>query len=68
MKLTVFGSDVPNESTGNESSNCLYPSGTLGVNVKNREGENVDSVILDVHELDYGADCDCYMANIRSAS
>lgn len=68
MKLTVFGSDIPNESTGNESSNCLYPSGTLGVNVKNKEGENIDSVILDVHELDYGADCDCYMASIRSAS
>ena len=65
-KLTVFGSDVPNESATNHSNSCLYPSGTLGVDVKDGEKGNIDSVILDVYELDYGADCECYMANIRS--
>ena len=67
-KLTVFGSDVPNESATNHSNSCLYPSGTLGVNVKDGEKGNIDSVILDVYELDYGADCECYMASVSTST
>ena len=67
-KLTVFGSDVPNESATNHSNSCLYPSGTLGVNVKDGEKGNIDSVILDVYELDYGADCECYMASVSTGT
>ena len=67
-KLSIFGSDIPNESETNQSSNCLYPSGTLGVNVKDEVEENKDSVILDVYELDYGPDCNCYMASVKKST
>jgi hypothetical protein len=67
IKATLYVEGSDDESGGNETSQCLYPSGTLGIKLKTNLGEleQEEEIILDVFEIDYGNECGekCYLSS-----